>query len=571
MRSRLHQPLHPDMGTVVLDALRSRAELPPSGVLAGQAVASALEDCFGRGGGVYNDIDVFRQLPHRAPSREREDRIAPTLSMCALAVSRMPEKDAEDYDHLKLVPTLVTHETYRIERAVRRDALNVVLYRASGIPNAEPLRVLRGFDLNCVRVGVDLQTRRLVWTPDYEAFLRTSELRLCAAHTPFHSLLRLLKKREELADVTLPLEASLALAALMAQPEHRRALQERRTATFWYGSKYQALARSFRASLGSTFRLETHLLRKGERGALVRGAGDETSNAALFGTLVPRSPPDASPERPLPALSENPRLDVHRLPGLVYRAFEAPSKRSRVAVSGWSTLTRPGSWSAPFAALGADRYFEGWRARDSIARLQQGLQDAPVELMLHRSAREQLGLLQLVRETVRASGAPDRPHLERATLAELATQPGLAPGQACEQVLRLERGQRLSRMAASFEVRESVWRTHLAHPSATLHRLDSMREAREFAYRHGWTTLLEEVPLLSGLVLAGAGARHPRDVAVLCFETDTARTGLEWRFRVFRRTRMPAVLVEAWLGAVLALFEDARAQGAVLPFSATRR
>ncbi len=559
------------MGSAVLDALRSRAELPPTGVLAGQAVASALEDCFGRGGGVYNDIDVFRQLPTRAPSRERTERIAPTLSMCALAVSRMPEPGAEEYDHLKLIPTLVTQETYRIERTVRRDALNTVLYRANGIPNADPLRVLRGFDLNCVRVGVDLQTRRLVWTPEYEAFLRTSELRLCAAHTPFHSLLRMLKKREELADVTLPLEASLSIAALMALPEPRRTLQERRAATFWYGSKYQALARTHRAALGAAFRIETHLLRKGERGALVRGAGDETSDAALFGTLVPRSAPASSPQRPLPTLSANPRLDVHRLPGLVYQAFDAPSARARVSVSGWSALARPGSQAAPFVALQGERYLAGWRARDSVVRLEKGLGEAPAELMLHRSAREQLLLLDQVHEAVRASGAPDTAHLVRATLVELASESGLEPAQACQQVIRLERGQRLSRMAAAFEVREPVWRAHLTHPRAQLQRLESMRDAREFAQRHGWNTLLEDVPLLSGLVLAGSGARHPRDVAVLCFETDAARTGLEWRFQVHRRTRMPAVHVEAWLGAILALFEDAREQGAVLPFSPMRR
>jgi hypothetical protein len=188
--------LNANMGEAVLARLLDFTPLPESGYVAGQAVASAVSELFGDGRAVmYNDVDVFRAQTNEEWQNFignwdgiRSRRAITTTHFTTLEVE-------EEYRQ----PVLNAVDRYRVLQTKRRGLLNEIVCEFS---DANPRKFLDTFDMNCVQVGVDLESRKLIWTPEFERFNRTRELEVVTLHTPFHSLIRYFKKREELEGVS---------------------------------------------------------------------------------------------------------------------------------------------------------------------------------------------------------------------------------------------------------------------------------------------------------------------------------------------------------------------------------
>ena len=242
--------LRPEMGTAVLKHLLQFAELPRKGILAGQAVDSAITDLYLSGGGVYNDLDVFRKCPARADRTERKANR--TAMRSTLRVSRR-----ETYGGMSLL--LDTIETYGIASVSRNGMLNAVnCFMASG-KYAEKLsaqRVISGFDLNCVRVAVDLETGLLQWDRHYEDFQRSRQLKIAMMHTPWHTFIRLLKKREELPLVYADVELAAQACAAVSQSSFVKQMLRDRDLSLMFGAKNRELAESFANEFSPYFDLE---------------------------------------------------------------------------------------------------------------------------------------------------------------------------------------------------------------------------------------------------------------------------------------------------------------------------
>jgi len=207
-----NRALHKEMGTAILARLKDFTDLPETGFVAGQAVASAVSELFGDGRAVkYNDVDVFREQPVVKPSAKTTDSQIESLSrvnkQCAIQTCMFSTMEFQ-FDYSKLTGRTINR--YKVRKATRTGLLNDIF---CDFQTTNRVDVLRTFDLNCTQIGVDLATSNLVWTPEFQRFQDTRQLELVTLHTPFHSLIRFFKKMEELEGIYGNEERALELVA----------------------------------------------------------------------------------------------------------------------------------------------------------------------------------------------------------------------------------------------------------------------------------------------------------------------------------------------------------------------
>jgi len=158
--------------------------IPSKGVLAGGAVANVL--C-GMVWGVdlpINDVDIFQVQKS--------------------GKSKLPgrNKHYHQYEdpYKGLVQTIDVKNAYTVIGTSRTGNFNYVNIRLLDPLNTnfDYINVLKGFDLNCCQVGINLETRQLIYTPEFEKFLFGRQLKVVTLYTPFHTAIRVFKKMEEL-------------------------------------------------------------------------------------------------------------------------------------------------------------------------------------------------------------------------------------------------------------------------------------------------------------------------------------------------------------------------------------
>lgn len=213
--------LNPNLGEQVLKRLSRFVDLPSTGYVAGQAVASALEEILFSRIGVFNDVDVYRALTldeivamrRAATSRRMSAKSAgqtpsgrkmfnPRIVFSAVD-SDVANVSSLDYGAFGLDNVRSGYSLVKTERHDMLNKIAIVWNRYEDMCGSPDIgkKLLASFDINAVQVGVDLNTGLLHWTPHYERFLKTRELELVTAFTPMQSLLRLFKKSRELDNV----------------------------------------------------------------------------------------------------------------------------------------------------------------------------------------------------------------------------------------------------------------------------------------------------------------------------------------------------------------------------------
>jgi hypothetical protein len=251
--------LHPSMGEAIVHHLRQFGDIPNRGILAGQAVDSAITDLFGNGGGVYNDIDIFRNVPggYRKGYQHWASGTAQRSNVDMVRVRH--------YEGMALVMDLVA--TYAIKSVSRQGMLNFVnCHMLSGHLNERltASAVIASFDLNCTRVAIDLATNTLVWDRHYEEFLRSRQLQIAVLHTPWHTFLRLAKKAEELPNVFVNYEAAAQACVALGNSESLGQLVTGREVSLAFGQKHMELAERTRDRWEPYFTLEDHTKYRGK-------------------------------------------------------------------------------------------------------------------------------------------------------------------------------------------------------------------------------------------------------------------------------------------------------------------
>lgn len=193
-----HKTIQASWGAQVLELLARYIDIElasqQGGVIAGQAVASAVSELFGDGTAVvYNDVDIFRPMTDGLKRSTRG------------RVLNMEREHTSEIDQSYGQIFMAVGYHYQIART-RRDGMLNEIYAFGKSENflkgkTEIQKFLKSFDFNCVQVGVDLATKNLVWTSDFSDFFRTKELLVSNVRTPVHTAIRWFRKVKELNGV----------------------------------------------------------------------------------------------------------------------------------------------------------------------------------------------------------------------------------------------------------------------------------------------------------------------------------------------------------------------------------
>ena len=172
------------LGREILGKLSKFVELPKTGFLAGGAVANTILSMEWGGDYPVNDLDIFRiessdgLVPRRMPHRYQ-----------GMKLDRYLGKIAADY-----------LRCYTVLNTEVKGILNFVdvqlIYEYQKTENYKI--IMDGFDLNCCQAGIDLESAELIYSPNFEAFLKTNQLEVSHPCTPFHTAVRIQKKKKEL-------------------------------------------------------------------------------------------------------------------------------------------------------------------------------------------------------------------------------------------------------------------------------------------------------------------------------------------------------------------------------------
>lgn len=221
----------------IYDALRAHIDIPQTGLIAGQALASIIYRLLSLNiQGPINDIDLFItndaycQLDKpllKTVSQEQLNAIKQQsernkLSSSCSAVPYAPRiattvnsigRVQIEADGSANVMNSVYKGAYSVMRSFTDGILNVVIIHASANftnPHTLNQNVVQSFDFNCCSVGIDVQTDQIYLTDDFLEFLNTAQLRVQSVHTPVHTILRLVKKfKSDLKGVYCDLQQEL--------------------------------------------------------------------------------------------------------------------------------------------------------------------------------------------------------------------------------------------------------------------------------------------------------------------------------------------------------------------------
>lgn len=295
MKSRI--VLHPNMGAPLLHHLSQFGDLPNRGILAGQAVDSAITDLYGKGGGVYNDLDIFRNAP--GTHREGANNFATGTTSRSEMTLNLAERPETSYGGMAAIVSLA--RLYSIKSVSRDDMLNFVQCTMADGYMDRRLRahdVIAGFDLNCTRVAIDLATKELVWDHHYEQFLQSRQLRIAMMHTPWHTFLRLAKKSQELPDVYADFEAAAQACTSVSHNPFIHGVRHQDAVSTLFGKKHLAQAEATRSIWTPYFSLQTTVLARTERHSHWAEAADLKPGAVMdksvtLHSLEPRGALDA--------------------------------------------------------------------------------------------------------------------------------------------------------------------------------------------------------------------------------------------------------------------------------------
>lgn len=174
--------------------LKVQFNLPKDGFLAGGSIANLIWEYHTGNKAVINDVDIFKFIGF-------EDKPNSTKE----SLFQYEEKDKkfyEDYSGTRICDSY-TKNFYRIVESSKEGDINEVTYKSN---TDQPQIILNSFDINATRVGWCLKTDTAYWTPEFEDFLKTGELKCCNLSTPSHTAVRIAKKSKELGAKLNPLE-----------------------------------------------------------------------------------------------------------------------------------------------------------------------------------------------------------------------------------------------------------------------------------------------------------------------------------------------------------------------------
>ena len=171
---------------IAVDKIKSNWGLPDKGFIAGGSIANLVWELVSGKKAIVNDVDVFL-------FDGIIDGIDPSDKKLLFRYQEKETHFSEDYNGMRY--SSIDKDFYTIESSEHEGMFNNVKYK-SNKPDTDI--ILRSFDINATKVGYSIEEDRCYWTPEFEEFLKTGELKICNLMTPSHSAIRIVKKSKEL-------------------------------------------------------------------------------------------------------------------------------------------------------------------------------------------------------------------------------------------------------------------------------------------------------------------------------------------------------------------------------------
>lgn len=159
--------------------LKLRWGLPSKGFIAGGSIANLVWSYLSQNPPKINDIDVFI-----TDDKDSDTKI--------FEYEKKEIKYSESYSHLRHEVFIKEH--YKIHSVSREGIFNFINISK----DANPLMILKSFDINCTCVGYSIEEDKVYFLEDFQKFLETGELKIVNLMTPAHTAIRIVKKKDDL-------------------------------------------------------------------------------------------------------------------------------------------------------------------------------------------------------------------------------------------------------------------------------------------------------------------------------------------------------------------------------------
>jgi hypothetical protein len=197
------------MARISLGFLKSKeSNFPKRGVIAGGSLGNLIWEQVSGNVAVINDIDVF------VFENEIDEKIVSGDSTNTDDRRKIFYRSLEKIyykDYTGLCEGSRTKDFYLIERTENSGTFNYIYYSSTSY---RPELIIDSFDINCTQIGYDIESDRFFWTKEFESFLKNGKLQLTNLGSPHHSVIRILKKRDELNANLDPIELKIATYAI---------------------------------------------------------------------------------------------------------------------------------------------------------------------------------------------------------------------------------------------------------------------------------------------------------------------------------------------------------------------
>lgn len=185
-----------------IDRIKTTWGLPQSGFIAGGSIANLIWEEVSGNKAIINDIDVF--LFDGVLEKLIQDK-----SQTLYEHSTKEDIWYEDYNGIAFMTK--EKDFYCITESTKDGIFNYIKYQSN---SPEPRVVIDSFDINCTAIGYSIDNDEYYWTDEFEKFLETGILRITNVKTPSHTVLRIIKKADELNATLTDFELNILQYAL---------------------------------------------------------------------------------------------------------------------------------------------------------------------------------------------------------------------------------------------------------------------------------------------------------------------------------------------------------------------
>lgn len=185
----------------IIAHLKENFVLPQSGFIAGQAVASLIYKELNLNiNAPINDVDVFQLYNiKKNGSFKVQMKMQETNILSSDNYETGSGRALRSFQNFRKGYRVI-HSTY----SKSDENVNIVLVQQLSVNEKNPIidgkMLINSFDFNCCAVGFHIETGEFIFNNAFVEFIKSKQLRIQSAHTPYHSWLRLNKKLKDLGE-----------------------------------------------------------------------------------------------------------------------------------------------------------------------------------------------------------------------------------------------------------------------------------------------------------------------------------------------------------------------------------